>query len=117
MARLETYYQRFCPMGEGGKNMKYKNTMFSNVKYIVDESDRLVGVCYNPGNPSFERVYFKGDRVRITGDCHGFICCGIKKPGLGWILDIREDSTDHFFHVVTDNGESGFCKEARLSVC
>ena len=56
-----------------------------------------------------------GDRVMVTGDSRGYICPGITKPGYGKIIEICRDSTDHHFHIMMDNGQSGYVKEARLT--
>lgn len=89
-------------------------TNIANYNYIVDENGRPVGIVKDPGT-KYERRWLVGDNVKIEPDCKGFICAGITKPGLGRIVEIREDPTDHWFCVqMYGTNETGFCKEIRF---
>lgn len=85
---------------------------YDNFHFIVtdDELGLVVGVLED------QTVYLLGDRVVVSGDIMGYICPGIHKPGLGTIIEIREDYTDHFYVVRMDNGERGSVKSARIQV-
>ena len=52
--------------------------------------------------------------VQVTDDGHGNICPGISHGGIGKIVEIRRDDTDHFFGVLMNNREFGFMKDARI---
>ena len=91
--------------------MKLENTIYSNYQLIIDEFDIPVAVRIN-GEDKFQ-LY---DRVRVTADCHGYICPGIQHEGFGKIVEIRRDDTDHFFGVLMDNGEFGFTKSLRIKL-
>ena len=92
--------------------VKLEDTNISNFKLIVtdDESEMPVGVKEN------ERIYLLGDRVKVTGDCKGYICPGINRPGMGTIVKIMKDNADHFYMILMDNNERGFAKSARITV-
>lgn len=95
--------------------MKTRKTMFANIFYLVDDSGNIIGVRENPGK--YQQDYYVGDVVRVTDDGRGYICPGIKTPGIGKITRVHEDDTDHFFTVKMENGETGFSiKSARLEV-
>ncbi len=92
--------------------VKLEDTNISNFKLIVtdDERETPVGVKEN------ERLYLLGDRVKVEGDIMGYICPGINHPGMGTIVKIMRDDTDHFYMILMDNGERGFAKSARITV-
>ena len=92
--------------------VKLEATNISNFTLIVtdDENKTPVGVKEN------DRIYLLGDRVRVEGDCMGYICPGINHPGMGTIVKIERDSTDHFYMILMDNNERGFAKSARITV-
>ena len=85
---------------------------FSNFQFIVtdDELELVVGVLED------KIAYLLGDRVIVSGDIMGYISPGIRKPGFGTIVGIRDDYTDHFYVVRMDNGEEGSVKSARIQV-
>lgn len=89
--------------------MELERTIFSNYQLVIDEFNIPVAVRIN-GEDKY-RLY---DHVRVTGDCHGYICPGIKHEGIGKIVEIRRDDSDHFFGVLMNNGEFGFMKFARM---
>lgn len=91
--------------------MKLENTIFSNHQLVIDEFNIPVAVRIN-GEDKY-RLY---DRVRVTDDGHGYICPGINHEGMGKIVEIRRDDSDHFFGVLMDNGEFGFMKSARIEL-
>ena len=91
--------------------MKLENTIFSNYQLVVDEFNIPVAVRIN-GEDKY-RLY---DRVRVTDDGHGYICPGINHEGMGKIVEICRDDSDHFFGVLMDNGEFGFMKSARIEL-
>lgn len=89
--------------------MKLESTIYSNYQLVIDEFDIPVAVRID-GEDRY-RLY---DRVRVTGDCRGYICPTIKHAGTGKIVEIRRDDSDYFFGVLMDNGEFGFMKAARM---
>ena len=89
--------------------MKIENTIYENYKLVVDEFDIPVAVRID-GEDKY-RLY---DYVCVTADCHGYICPGIKHEGLGRIVQICRDDTDHFFGVLMNNHEFGFMKDNRM---
>ena len=91
--------------------MKLENTIFSNYQLVLDEFNIPVAVRIN-GEDKY-RLY---DRVHVTDDGHGYICPEIKHEGMGKIVEIRRDDSDHFFGVLMDNGEFGFMKSARIEL-
>lgn len=95
---------RFVEIKLGGK------AYFDNFRFIVtdDETERVVGVLEDA------TPYLIGDRVEIKGDTMGYISPSIRRPGLGFIVDIVTDYTDHFYGVRMDNGEYGHVKSARI---
>ena len=90
--------------------MKLEKTIYANYKLGIDEFDIPVAVQVS-GNNIFQ-LY---DKVRITADCIGYICPGIEHEGLGTIVRIRRDDSDHFFGVLMDNGEFGYMKDSRMT--
>lgn len=89
---------------------KFESTCFANYKLELDASGNPVALWIN------DREAFRvGNRVRVTGDCMGYICPGITKGGYGRVTNIVRDYTDHFIEVTMDNGEVGQVKEARIS--
>ena len=93
---------------------RLKSTIFANRHYLVGADGNYIGIVFDAGSPN-ERCLLKGDSVYVSGDNRGYICPGINNPGIGKIAEIRKDDTDHWFYVVMTNGESGFCKAARLT--
>ena len=91
--------------------MKLENTIFSNYQLVLDEFNIPVAVRIN-GEDKY-RLY---DRVRVTDDGHGYICPEVKYEGMGKIVEIRRDDSDHFFGVLMDNGEFGFMKSERIEL-
>ena len=91
----------------------YEFTFFSNIQYIV-ENGTTVGIVFDRGK-TYERSLMVGDQVEVRGDCHGYICPGVRRNGFGVIEEINRDGTDHWFGVRTEHGEFGFCKAARLT--
>lgn len=94
--------------------MTLKRTSFSNIFYICDNEGNIFGIREDPG--VFQKDYYVGEMVKVTGDIHGYICPGIRTPGIGRITCVHEDNTDHFFTVEMVNGEIGSVKSARLEV-
>ena len=92
--------------------MKLENTIYSNHKIVVDDNDTPVAVQVD-GKIAFRL----NDTVRVTGDCQGHICSGIIHSGVGKIVEIRRDDTDHFYGVQMNNGEFGYMKYNRLEHC
>ncbi|MBQ3470718.1 hypothetical protein IJH23_03390 [Candidatus Saccharibacteria bacterium] len=88
-----------------------ERTIYSNCFLVTTSNETPVGFQENG------RLKFSvGDRVMVTGDSYrGYICPGITTPGYGKIIEIRRDRTDHHFHIMMDNGQSGYVKEARLT--
>ena len=98
------------------KSYTTKPTSFANDLYLVDEKGKLAGIARNFDSSSGGSFWFVGDKVKIEGDCYGYICPGITKPGIGVIVEIREDDNDHWFHVqMIDSAEHGFCKVSRFA--
>lgn len=92
--------------------MMVRNTMFSNIQLVVDEFDIIVAVRVD-GKDKFH-LY---DRVKVTGDCRGYITMGIEHEGFGRIVEINENDTDHFYGILMDEtNEFGFVKSARIKV-
>lgn len=92
--------------------MTLENTIYANHKLMIDEFGIPVGVQID-GKEAF-RLY---DMVRVTDDGRGYICPGINSPGYGRIIEIRRDSTDHFYGIKMSNGEFGFVKCTRIERC
>lgn len=92
--------------------MKLESTTFANHKLVIDDQGTPVAVQIN-GVEAF-RLY---DTVKVTGDCRGYICPGIKSAGRGEIVVIRRDDTDHFYGVKMENGEFGYMKCTRMTRC
>ena len=89
--------------------MKLEETSYSNYQLVIDEFNIPVAVRVN-GEDKY-RLY---DLVQVTDDGHGNICPGISHGGIGKIVEIRRDDTDHFFGVLMNNREFGFMKDARI---
>jgi len=89
--------------------MRTEGTIYANHKLIINEVGTPVGVLIN-GEIAFN-LY---DSVEVTDDGHGYICPGIKHAGIGRIVEIRRDNTDHFYGVRMANGEFGFMKHERM---
>jgi len=92
--------------------MKLESTNISNYKLVIDEEGTPVGV-----QDSGVIKIRLNDIVTVTGDCRGYICPGVKKPGIGKIVKIRRDDTDHFYGVQMNNGELGYMKEVQIKRC
>ena len=90
--------------------MKLENTVYSNHKLVIDDNDTPVAVQIN-GVVEFRL----NDIVRVTDDGHGYICSDIHHSGIGRIIDIRRDNTDHFYGVEMKNGEFGYIKYNHMS--
>ena len=67
--------------------MKLESTCYENHKLVLNKEGTPIAVQID-GVVAF-RLY---DTVEVTGDCRGYICPGIKKPGIGQIIEIRRDS-------------------------
>lgn len=93
--------------------MELKKTKYGNIFYIYEDDD-LVGIVEDP--ETHPQYFFVGDVVKVTDDGNGYICPGISHNGIGVIIGIQEDDTDHFFEIQMLNGESGTCKSNRLEV-
>lgn len=92
----------------------YEFTIFSNIQYIVEDDSTPVGIVFDLGK-DYEHRLMVGDKVKVQGDCHGYICPGVRRNGFGVIERVKRDDTDHWFGVRTEHGEFGFCKAARLT--
>ena len=92
--------------------MKLESTCYANHKLVIDDNGTPVAVQIN-GVVAF-RLY---DTVWVTGDCRGYICPGIRQPGIGQIVEIRRDDTDHFYGVRMRSGEFGYMKYNRMTRC
>lgn len=92
--------------------MKLEPTCFSNYLLVIDEQGTPVGVKID-GVVAFRL----NDTVKVTADCRGYICPGITSPGIGQIVKIKRDDTDHFFGVEMQNGEFGYMKALRMTRC
>ncbi|MCI8290958.1 MAG: hypothetical protein HFJ25_01700 [Clostridia bacterium] len=89
--------------------MKLEPTVYANYFLMIGANDTPVGVQIN-GVVAFEL----DDVVYVSDDGHGYICPNVTRGGLGKIVEIRRDDTDHFFGVQMDNGQFGYMKRARL---
>ena len=92
--------------------MKLEPTNISNYKLVINEQGSPVAVQIN-GVVAFRL----NDTVKVTDDGYGYICPGISKPGIGQIVEICRDDTDHFFGVQMRNGEFGYMKCSRMTRC
>lgn len=92
--------------------MKLESTCYANHKLVINDQGTPIAVQID-GVEAF-RLY---DTVKVTGDCRGYICPGIEKPGIGQIVEIRRDTTDHFYGVKMTNGEFGYLKYNRIERC
>ena len=92
--------------------MELESTCYANHKLVIDNQGTPVAVQID-GVIAFRL----NDIVEVTGDCYGYICPGIQYPGIGRIVDIRRDSTDHFYGVQMRNGEFGYVKGLRITRC
>lgn len=91
--------------------MKIENTIYSNYQLVVDDCNIPVAVRIND-----EVKFVLYDTVEVTADSHGFICSEITHEGMGIIVQIRRDTTDHFFGVLMEDGEFGFLKDSRIEL-
>ena len=89
--------------------MKLESTCYANHKLVINEQGTPVAVQID-GVVAF-RLY---DTVHVTDDGHGYICPGITHSGIGQIVEIRRDDTDHFYGVQMSNGEFGYMKSSRM---
>ncbi len=89
------------------------STAYSGAEFIVLGCGEICGIVFDRGT-RWERRYMQGDSVEIHSDAYGYIAPGITKPGHGEIAGIVNDGSDHLFHVVTDHGEDGNVKLARI---
>ena len=89
--------------------MNLEDTCYGNHKLVINEQGNPVAVQIN-GVVAF-RLY---DTVKVTDDGYGYICPGISNSGLGQIVEIRRDRTDHFYGVQMTNGEFGYVKHCRI---
>ena len=92
--------------------MKLESTCYSNYKLVINDKGIPVAVQIN-GVEAFRL----NDNVKVTCDCYGYICPGIRTPGIGEIVEIRRDETDHFFGVQMKSGEFGYMKCSRMQRC
>lgn len=92
--------------------MKLENTIYSNHKLVVDDNGTPIAVQVNG-----EIAFRLNDTVRVTDDGRGYICPGICHSGIGKIVKIRRDDTDHFYGVQMNNGEFGYMKYSRMEHC
>lgn len=93
------------------KKMKLEGTIYSNHKLVINEENNPVAVQID-GVVAF-RIH---DKVYVKSDSHGYICPGITHSGVGQIIEIRRDDTDHFYGVKMNNGEFGYMKHSRMSL-
>ena len=96
--------------------MKMKNTEFANIFFLCEDDGSIIGIRRDPGK--YQEDYYIGDVVEVTDDGCGYICPGIKTPGIGKITRVHKDGgDDHFFTVEMENGEIGYyIKSNRLRV-
>jgi len=92
--------------------MKLESTCCSNYKLVIDDKGKPVAVQI-----SGVEAFRLNDTVKVSGDYHGYICPGITKPGVGKIVEIQRDNTDHFFGVQMSNGEFGYMNDNRMERC
>lgn len=91
-----------------------ESTIYSNHHLIIKSSTgEPVGVAIISFGK--EDVYRLGDYVKVEDDGRGYICPGIRRPGIGQITEIRRDDTDHFYGVTMDSGERGTMKYTRIA--
>ena len=95
---------------------RLESTSISNAKYIISARNAIVGIVMNLGCID-EQCYMAMDRVELVPDNHGYICPGIRHAtNKAVISEIVRHDTDHWLHIVCENGEEGFCKPARVKV-
>ena len=92
--------------------MKLESTIYSKYKLVIDDAGKPIAVQIN-GKIAFRL----NDTVKVTDDGHGYICPGITASGIGQIVEIRRDNTDYFFGVMMKNGEFGYMKSNRMTLC
>ena len=92
--------------------MKLESTCYANHHLVINDQGTPVAVQIN-GVVAFRL----NDTVKVTDDGHGYICPGIKYPGIGQIVEIRRDNTDHFYGVRMRSGEFGYMKCSRMTRC
>lgn len=85
-------------------------------EYVVDNStEAIVGIAFWRGMRD-EELYLVGDRVKLTPDSHGYICCGIYGAKEGKIVDIQRTDDIDWFHIETPDGQDGYCKSSRITI-
>lgn len=89
--------------------MKLEGTCYANHFLVINENNIPVGVQIN-GEVAFQLH----DTVKVSSDARGYICPGISSEGVGTIVEIRKDDTDHFYGVKMMNGEFGYMKHLRM---
>ena len=90
--------------------MKLENTIYSNHKLVINDNGTPIAVQID-GIIAFRL----DDFVRVTDDGTGYICPGISHSGIGKIIEIRRDDTDHFYGVIMiETGEFGYMKYNRI---
>ena len=92
--------------------MKLETTIYANHLLVINEENTPVAVEIN-GVVAFRL----NDTVEVTADSQGYICPGIRTPGIGKIVEIRRDDTDHFYGVEMQNGEFGYMNCDRMKLC
>ena len=92
--------------------MKLESTCYANHKLVINDQGTPVAVQIN-GVVAFRL----NDIVKVNDDGHGYICPGIRHSGIGQIVEIRRDDTDHFYGVRMRNGEFGYMKYSRMTRC
>lgn len=92
--------------------MKLEPTIYANYNLVIGTNGTPIGVQID-GKVAFE-LY---DMVHVTDDGCGYICPGIRHCGIGQIVEIRRDDTDHFFGVRMQSGEFGYMKSNRMERC
>ena len=97
--------------------LKFEPAFFSNHWFVVTDDEYAVTVgVVEEGPLNHKTAYLIGDRVEVTDDGVGYIGPGISRPGLGEIVDIERNDTDHYFGVQMDNGEFSHLKSARITI-
>lgn len=89
--------------------MKLEDTFYSNYKIVLDEFNIPVALQLD-GHTVFQ-LY---DYVQVSGDSCGYVAIGIKKPGLGTIMRIRNNRSGYFLGVFMDDGDFGYVKVSKL---
>lgn len=89
--------------------MKIRTAFFSNHYFLLDNNGKIIGAKCG------DKCIMLGDRVRVKGDCYGYIGPGITEEGLGTVVDFNDRDTDHYFGVMMDNGECGYLNHNRIT--